>query len=1029
VSNLPNWTNEQLKAIQTEGKNVIVSAGAGSGKTAVLTERVLRKIKSGISINNLLILTFTNAAAKEMKKRIKKEIKNAKIYDELDKVDNAYITTFDSYALSIVKKYNYILNISKNISIIDQSIIDIKKDEIITEVFDELYKEENPLFLNLIDSFCTKDDSEIKKCIKLINNKIDMIYDKNKYLNDYINTYYNDNFINKKINEYEDLLLNILSNINIDFIKLEEYVPLEYYEKASEILEELLISNNYESIKQNINTLPNLPKNSSSEAKKLKENINEELKKLNEMCIYQNKNEIKEYIYKTKNHIEAIIEIIKRIEIKLNKYKKTNDSYEFIDIAKMAINILENNKSIADEIKNNLNEILIDEYQDTNDLQDLFISYIENNNVYMVGDIKQSIYRFRNANPNLFKSKYESYSKEEQGIKIDLNKNFRSRSEIVNNINLIFDNIMDNQIGGANYSLSHRMVFGNVSYDNEGANNLSNDIEIYNYPYDKNSEYKKEELEIFIIANDIKNKIENHYKVFDSDTKQLRDIKYSDISILIDRSTNFDLYKKIFEYLNIPLTIYKDESLTDSVDIGIIKNIINLIINKNINQSFKYSFVSIMRSYLFNLDDNEIFKYIKNENYNDSELIKLINQIDYKNKNIKELVLEIIDKFNFYEKMITTQDIENHIIVLDYITTLANNLSCMGYTIIDFYNYLDEILNNNYDIKYESFKNKKAVSIMTIHTSKGLEYPICYYSGMYAAFNLKEIKERFLYDRDYGIIVPFYEEGIRTTIYKELLKNKYKKEEISEKIRLFYVALTRAKEKMIIVSPLLSNENNIDSIIPVEERLKYTSFLDILNSIKSKIDIYIKNIDLEKIFLTNDYNFIKKSNYKDIIEITNEVINVKEIKIDDTSLDEKHFSKEIHNLVTKEEINNINLGKNIHTIFENIDFINPNYDGLSNFEKTKVQKFINSGILNNVLNIYKEYEFIYIKDNVKYHGIIDLLLEFENEFKIVDYKLKNITDDAYLNQLNGYKEYIQSITNKPVSIYLYSIIDETLKKL
>jgi len=128
-------------------------------------------------------------------------------------------------------------------------------------------------------------------------------------------------------------------------------------------------------------------------------------------------------------------------------------------------------------------------------------------------------------------------------------------------------------------------------------------------------------------------------------------------------------------------------------------------------------------------------------------------------------------------------------------------------------------------------------------------------------------------------------------------------------------------------------------------------------------------------------------------------------------------------------LKNMEYGRNIHSIFENIDFLNPNFGGLSEFEINKVLKFINSGILENVVNMYKEYEFIYVKDDIKYHGIIDLLLEYNDEFRIVDYKLKNITDDAYLKQLNGYKEYIESISNKPVSLYLYSIIDEELKKI
>ena len=1026
---MPRWTLEQIEAINKEGSNIIVSAGAGSGKTAVLSERVLRKLKNGVSVDSLLILTFTKAAANEMKERIRKKIKENDLKSELDKVDSAYITTFDSYALSIVKKYNYLINVSKDISIIDQSIIDIKKQEIIDEVFEELYQGENTRFLNLINDFCTKDDLEIRSSIIDINNKLDMIYKKDEYLENYIEKYYNDSFIEGKIKEYVDILINKLGNINNYLIELEDEVEVEYFDEVKECLEELLISNDYSSIKSNIVSLPKMPSNSTDEAKKIKENISKELSELSKMCSYNDIEDIKNSIYKTKDYVLTIIDTIKRFDKKLNSYKNEYDLYEFNDIAKMAIRILEENEFVREEIKNSLNEILIDEYQDTNDLQDLFISFIENNNVYMVGDIKQSIYRFRNANPNLFKSKYEDYSELNNGIKIDLNKNFRSREEVLSNINLIFDYIMDSRLGGADYIKSHRMIFGNNTYNEECKMNHSNDIEIYNYNFDKNSEYKKEELEIFIIANDIKNKIENKYQVFDKDTLKVRDINYSDIAVLLDRSTNFNLYKKIFEYLNIPLTIYKDESITESVDISIIKNIINLIINRSYDEDFKYSFISVLRSYLFNMEDNKIFKYFVNNNFNDSDLMKVIHSINYDDLSCEELLLEIINKFNFYEKIVTVGDAENHIVVLDYLIDISKKLSDMGYTILDFYNYLEKILNNKYDITFDSFKNPDAVKVMTIHKSKGLEFNICYYAGLYSKFNISDLKERFIYDNNLGILTPFFENGIRYTIYKDLLKDKYLQDEISEKIRLFYVALTRAKEKMIVICPLTSEDNNIDLIVPYNDRLKYSSFLDILNSIKCKISNYITNINLDDIHLTHEYNFIKKTNYKDSINLVKDTLNVKELDIYNEEIKEKHFSKESNKLVTKEETNNMKMGLKIHSIFENIDFENPDYSKLSDFEKNKVQKFVESGILESVINVYKEYEFIYNKDNTEYHGIIDLLLEYEDEFKIVDYKLKGITDEAYIKQLNGYKEYIESISNKKVSIYLYSIIDEQLKKL
>lgn len=1025
---MPSWTKEQLDAINIEGSSIIVSAGAGSGKTAVLSERVLRKLKDGTNINELLILTFTKAAALEMKERIRKKIKQEEsLKDQLDKIDNAYITTFDSYALSIVKKYNYLLNVSKNVGIIDQSIIDIKKSHFIDEVFLELYEEKNEKFLNFIDTFCLKDDKEIKEYVLSINNKLDMIYNKKEYLNTYIDEFYSDTFITKKISEYEEILFSKISEINYDLIEIEEYIDSDFYIKLQDSLEELLISKNYKEVKDNIKKLPQLPRGSLDEAKEIKNRISKNLKELEKLCCYQDINEMKESIYKTKEYVQVILEIINRFDKKINDYKYDNDLFEFTDIAKMAIKVLEENNDITNELKYSLKEIMIDEYQDTSDLQDKFISLLENDNVYMVGDIKQSIYRFRNANPNLFKEKYDNYSKNYGGIKIDLNKNFRSREEVLSDINLIFDCIMDDKIGGADYSKTHRMIFGNNTYNEKGKMEHSNHLEVYRYPYDKNFEYKKEEIEIFLIANDIKKKIEQKYQVFDKDEQIVRNIEYKDIVILMDRSTNFNLYKKIFEYLNIPLSIYKDESITSSVDISIIKNIINLIINRKIDSNFKYSFISVLRSYLYNLDDQEIFNYFVNNNFKDSDLYEITN-INYEEITPKELILYIIDKFNFYEKIISVGDIDKHIAVLDYLIDISSNLTQIGYNVEDFYNYLEEIIDKNFDIMVPFEKQDEGVKIMTIHKSKGLEYHICYYSGLYAKFNTSDLKEKFIYDQNFGIITPYYDNGIRSIFYKEILKNNYLKDEISEKIRLFYVALTRAKEKMIIVSLISEVENN-DGVVADYKRLKYNSFLDIINSIDNKISLFTKNINLDTLPLTKEYNFIKKTNYKDNIKLVDEKIIVNQKTFEQETVEEKHYSKEIHRLISQEEHKNMQLGKNIHNILENIDFSNPNYTELSEFEKKIIQNFVENDIFKNVINMYKEYEFLYVQNDIEYHGIIDLLLEYENEFKIIDYKLKNIEDEAYLNQLRGYKNYIENLTNKPVQIYLYSIIDEKLKKL
>ena len=205
------WTNEQLTAIHKDGTNIIVSAGAGSGKTAVLSIRVVEKIKKGIHINELLILTFTNAAAGEMKERIKKKIKELNKPEELDLLESSYITTFDSFALSIVKKYHYILNIPKNISITDSSILNLQKKKILDNILDKYYEEKiNEKFNRLIKDFCFKDDKNLKKSILSLANKLEIRTDKQEYMSSYFNKYYQEDTIHLYLSMYENILKEIL---------------------------------------------------------------------------------------------------------------------------------------------------------------------------------------------------------------------------------------------------------------------------------------------------------------------------------------------------------------------------------------------------------------------------------------------------------------------------------------------------------------------------------------------------------------------------------------------------------------------------------------------------------------------------------------------------------------------------------------------------------------------------------------------------------------------------------------------------
>ena len=1037
---MPRWTKEQEEAIYTSGKNIIVSAGAGSGKTAVLSERVLHKIEEGTHVNELLILTFTRAAADEMKDRIRKKISGKEeLKKELTLLNSSYITTFDSFALSVVKKYHYLLNITDNINITDESIVKIQNKKILDEIFERSYK--NIRFQELIKKYCIKTDKVLKENILSIALKIDGFIDPFGFIDNVYNNFFNENNVDNLLKTYESIINDLKKTIELEIENMSLYFDSDYIEKVNDAVYNILNADIDELHLYSTVKLPTVPRGSSEEAKASKDSLKKACDKLLSYGNYGTINDIKNDIYSTKDTVLTILEIIKEFLLEIEKYKKENDIYTFNDISKLSIKILKENENIREELKGSFKEIMIDEYQDTNDVQETFIGMISNNNVYMVGDIKQSIYRFRGSNPEIFKEKYSNYSKDIGGYKIDLIKNFRSRSEVLDNINKIFCLIMDYNLGSAEYSVSHQMVYGNTAYDTEKVDGFNYNFRVLEYlNKQKESGFSDIEVEIFTIAKDIKNKLDNNFQVFDKEDGKLRNATYNDFVIILDRSKYFDDFKKIFEYFDIPLTILKDGKLNSTTDILLIKNLVDFIIKIKedvYDIDFKYDFISIARSFLYEYSDEYIFDIVTNNKIKETTIYNDLSTLSDKLNSYTSSLLfnDILDVTNFYNKLNKVGDYEEVNVRLKTINSLSSSLSSLGLSIMDFRDYLTDIIENDEDIKYATYtKEGNSVKILTIHKSKGLEYPICYFADLDHEFNTSELKDKFIVDKKYGLIVPSNLEEIDNSLLKEMYKYDFNREEVSEKIRLFYVALTRAREQMIIVLPdkeTRTLEKNNDGVIEEIRRLSFNKLSSFIYGIKNYLYSYFEQIDIEKLGLTKNYLYPKKIVQETLNNIKDN-INVEEINIENEVVEEKHFSKETNKIITKEENDLMKFGTKVHEIFELLDFRNIDLSLVDNkFIRNKVEKFLSNDLLKNIsnANIYKEYEFIYNKDNNEYHGIIDLMLEYDNHIDIIDYKLKSITDENYIKQLNGYKEYIEKISNKNVSTYLYSILDEKVLQI
>ena len=1007
------YTDEQLEAITTPVYNTMISAGAGSGKTKVLTQRVFNHLANNIDVDRLLVLTFTNAAAAEMKQRVIKLLVEDNSLDpdlkkaQLNKIDSAYIMTFDAYSLFLVKKYHQLLNVDKDIDIADSNIINGITDKFLDEIFEQQYVS-NDIFKDIISKYCVKDDDVVKGFVKSLNKKLDLIYDRDNFIKTYNDLFFSTSHLNDELDSYTSLLFQKLKQVDELLNKISELDDLNRFFNNWQGINNLSSYEEIRSYVANISPVRKKPKEEYDEdALALKDKIKDIIKEINELTKYD-KSTLFNDVLINKDYVNCLLDLAEELNRRINIYKKENNFYDFIDIAKLAIEVVDKNDEIRESIKNNFYEILIDEYQDTSDIQELLISKISNNNVYVVGDIKQSIYRFRYANPDIFKKKYEDYSNNVGGKKIDLTNNFRSRFEVLRDINLFFNKTMSSSVGGADYTRGHQLIAGNLSYikdDRYACEILS---------YDKQKGIDSAYIEAQLIADDIKSRV-NTFKLKD----HLCD--YRDITILMDRSSKFDVFKEVLTANNIPTFIETEEKMSESDLLTVIRSIFKLLVNYD-----KHAYISLERSFLCETSDEDIFNNITNNQIFTSPTYIKINDIktNIDTKTISNILDEIMESFDVYSKLVKIKDVHASNVKIDYLYQLANNLNNLGYTYRDFNDYLVDVFDREDDIKFRiGSEVENAVRITNYHKSKGLEYNVVYYPCLSYKFNEQDKKGDFLFDKNHGIIMPAFinNRGLRDTFIKELYKYNYDLEEIGEKIRLFYVALTRAKEKMIIVNSFDEKIEPTDTNLDDITKASIKNYSSMLTYIVNDLSDFIINKNIPEI----KENTIQKDLFTTLTK-SNKLVLKPNIEVIPTEVTTSHFSKSA-GLITKDTLEKMELGTKIHYYLEMLDFKNPDYTNVDNKYINKIQAFIDSSLLENIkeAKIFKEYEFM---DDGK-HGFIDLLLEYEDKIVIIDYKTKTIDDAHYDEQLNGYRTYVESLTSKPVYCYLYSIIDETYREV
>ena len=1002
------WTKDQERAIHESGYNIIDSAGAGSGKTAVLSERVRHFIvDKGYRINDFLIVTFTKLAAGEMKDRIRKKLEESGS-KEVEFVDSASITTFDGFTNALIKKYHYKLGVSNDFGVVDEPVMDVTKHHILDEMFDREYKKHDPLFERMISKFCFKDDDELKELVLKIQQKIDKEVDKEEYYRLFMLNHYSTEFYDFLIGELEGIIISQRDEFydlvnELPQIESKKGGPL-YLDLVFSLFEDFFNSTSYDDLISNFNkvtTYPSKPRNQEDPSFEICSKKYRAIKKFFS-SLPNSKKEMISSLEENKEYVELLMSFAYELDKKQYEYKKEKQVFSFEDIAKIALNLIKNDNNVREELKNQYKMIMIDEYQDTSSIQEEMMSLISNDNLYMVGDIKQSIYAFRNAKSEIFANKYLKYKNHDGGEAIDMNKNFRSRKEVLEDINLIFSKIMTLETGGANYKKDHIIEFGLEKYlecDNENQNNHSEFI-IYNKDDDEENR-PQAEIEARLIAEDIISKINGGYTVYDAKLQIRRECEFRDFCVIIDRGTEFPLYKKIFTEYQIPLFVEQNEEIQNASIIKIIRSIIVIaqaVISGNFEMKEKIALLSLARSFLFSKTDEEIYLMCMNENYFDNDIYRKIKNIIDENKGLSNALLfdELIYGLDVYHKLVLIGDVEINSIRIDQIRATFKSMTKLDYSFDDFISYLDNV--EKYELKITITSQSSSLNsckIINIHKSKGLEFPIVYFPMLTKSFNPKESDDKINFSIKYGTILPL-ENDDKVNILKILNVDWEYRENLSEKIRLLYVALTRTREKMIFILP----EGEL------KEKNNPGSFADLLRP------------------LTHNFNTIKRSVSSDLIlpkirekEIERKKIDLKEIHFSYKEINEVHASKDLR-INTNKYI--LEYGTYLHELMEIIDFYNPDLSIIKNDKiKNIISNFFNSPIMKDVKNakIYKEYEFSY--DGI--NGIIDLFLVYDDRVVLIDYKTKNIDDEHYDLQLKKYMDFLKEKFNKQVIGYLYSL--------
>ncbi len=871
------WTKEQQEVIDLRDCSLLVSAAAGSGKTAVLVERIIKRLTKDealVDVDELLIVTYTEAAAAEMKERIREAIQaelfkhpqDERLQRQATLINGAKITTIHSFCLSVIREHFHRIDLDPGFRIGEEGELKLLRQDVLENVLEEAYAKGDEDFTEFVNGYASgRDDKQLEELIMQVYDFSRSFPDADGWLASCAEQYI---YIEGKecpflerallqVKNYLDGMEELLCEAKVYCQEADgPYMYLDMVESDLEQIQEMKCAQNFERMSVKVREMKwkklaaNRDKEVSAETASMVKNLREEAKKIwediKEQYFYEEIEELWADMEQAGRMAGVLISLVRQFEAAFAKEKASKNMIDFGDMEHMALKILtveeeggRKPSQAALEYQKKFKEVMIDEYQDSNYIQEAILTSVSSvhrgqDNIFMVGDVKQSIYRFRLSRPELFMEKYETYSpKEGRQRRIGLHKNFRSRTEVLDGVNFFFKQIMTKELGHVAYD-EDAALYPGASY--EPAENMQPEIAIIDMDASEHSECEPKELEGRFIAARIREFMEQ-MQVLDKKSGEYRKACYKDMVILVRSVKGYaETLAKTLAEEGIPAFTGSKEGYFETQEISLILDYLSVLDNKKQDLpltavltsaigGFDVEALACIKSEYRELPFYEaVWRYAKEGK--DTELKEKLKefwaQILYFREMlpymaIHELLWKILDETGYGNYVSAMPDGNRRKANLEMLVEKARVFETTSYKgVFNFVRYIEKL--QKYDIDYGEAnvedESADVVRIMSIHKSKGLEFPIVFVAGMNGKFNTQDIRGSVIVHPEFGIGLDAVDVKMRTkipTILKKVIQREIKLENTGEELRVLYVALTRAKEKLVMVGTMSNLQKKLQN--------------------------------------------------------------------------------------------------------------------------------------------------------------------------------------------------------------------------